>query len=107
MTDMCRYSLAWRRPDLPCPGPKVLIERVVPMGSKCPPEIMALWRPGQGYAICFDFLSSKPVRRWSKEAKASVRRRNLRRRLERRFPLFAQMFAEAELAKRPAYFDGE
>jgi hypothetical protein len=44
---------------------------------------MALWKPGQGYAICFDFLSSKPVRRWSKEAKASVRRRNLRRRLER------------------------
>lgn len=36
---------------------------------------------------------SCPVRRRNKEAKASVRRRNLRR-LARKFPLFAQLYAE-------------
>lgn len=63
------------------------------MGSECPPEIMGLWKPGRGNAICFDFLSSNPVRRRNNEAKASVRRQNLRR-LARKFPLFAQLYAE-------------
>lgn len=80
---------------------------IVPRGARCPPEIEALWKPGQGYAICWELVSQKPPRRWSPEAKGRVRRRNLQRRLERKYPLFVEMFIADELARRPSYFDGE
>ncbi|MBB2164544.1 hypothetical protein HLH26_08315 [Gluconacetobacter sp. 1b LMG 1731] len=44
-------------------------------------------------------------RRWSGERKAAARRRNLRRRLDRAVPLFADQLEADELARRPAYFD--
>lgn len=105
--ELARYSLAWRLPHQPCPGPTVLAEMIVPRGARCPSEIEALWRPGEGYAICWELVSQKPPRRWSAEAKARARRRNLRRRLERRYPLFAEMFIAEELARRPSYFGGQ
>ncbi|MBB2199738.1 hypothetical protein HLH44_20295 [Gluconacetobacter sp. 1c LMG 22058] len=46
-------------------------------------------------------------KRWSGERKAAARRRNLRRRLERSMPLFAEQLEREELAKRPAYFDAK
>lgn len=47
------------------------------------------------------------MRRWSKEAKARVRRRNLAARLARQAPLFADELFSRETALRPAYFAGE
>ncbi|WP_198526805.1 hypothetical protein ACTTAF_06275 [Rhodobacter capsulatus] len=52
-------------------------------------------------------IEQRPVRRWSAEAKGRVRRLNLRRRIEKRFPLFAEIFIADELARRPQYFKGE
>ena len=101
-----RYALRWSLPHLPCPGEMVIISRDVSAGEKCPAEIEALWKPGQGYAISIDFLDTQPIRRWSPEARARVRRLNLRRRLDKKMPLFAEMFADAEMARRPEYFDG-
>jgi len=64
-------------------------------------------RARSGYAICVDFLGEKPVRRWSDERKAAVRRRNLQVRIGRVAPLFADELIERELAARPAYFNGK
>lgn len=105
--EMCRYSLEWRLPHVPCPGERVLIALDVPAGSPVPPEVMALWKPGAGYAVCWNTLTVKPIRRWSAEAKGAARKRNLRRRLEKKMPLFADMLAEEEIARRPGYFAGE
>ncbi|WP_244499513.1 theronine dehydrogenase [Rhizobium sp. AC44/96] len=105
--EMCRYSLEWRLPHVPCPGESVLIAVDVPAGSPVPAEVMALWKPGAGYAVCWNSLTVKPIRRWSAEAKGAARKRNLRRRLEKKMPLFADMLAEEEIARRPAYFAGE
>jgi hypothetical protein len=70
--EMCRYSLEWRLPHVPCPGERVLIAVDVPAGSPVPPEVMALWKPGAGYAVCWNTLTVKPIRRWSAEAKGAA-----------------------------------
>jgi hypothetical protein len=104
---MVRYTLAWRNPSREPPGPRVLKAMLVPRGAPCPEEIMALWTPGGGYSIGWELVTQKPIRRWSAEAKAKARRRNLRRRLEKKVPLFADMFEQAELDSRPNYFAGD
>jgi hypothetical protein len=50
-------------------------------------------------------IEQRPVRRCSAEAKARVRRSNLRKRIEKKFPLFADLFIAAELAARPEYYE--
>lgn len=60
---------------------------------------------GSGWAHCIHFDDRRPVQRWSPERKAAARRANLQRRIEHRFPLFADMFVAGELARRPDYFD--
>ena len=107
MADMVRYSLTWRNPFTTLPGPRVLKAVLVPRGVECPPEVMELWSPGCGYAVTWELVTQRPIRRWSPEARARARRRNLRRRLEKKVPLFADMFADAEIARRPEYFDGQ
>lgn len=107
MPDMVRYSLAWRRPDIPPPGPNVLKAMIVVRGEPCPAEIMALWVPGAGYSIGWELVTQKPLKRWSQAAKAKARMRNLRHRMERKYPLFAETFIADEIARRPQYFAAE
>lgn len=107
MPDMARYSLVWRLPHRPPPGPKVLKAMLVPRGEPCPEEILALWKPGDGYAVTWELVTQRPIRRWSREAKAKARRRNLQRRMERKYPLLADMFIRAELERRPGYYAAE
>jgi hypothetical protein len=104
---MVRYTLAWRRPDKPPPGPRVLKAMLVERGAPCPPEIMSLWIPGAGYSIGWELVTQQPIRRWSREAKARARVRNLRQRMAKRYPLFAEMFIEQEMQRRPAYYAAE
>lgn len=106
MTDMVRYSLCWGNPHTQPPGPRVLAAVLVPRGERCPAEVMQHWTPGCGYAVRWELVTQKPIRRWSTEAKARTRRRNLRARLERRVPLFAEMFIAEEMERRPSYFAG-
>ncbi len=77
-----RYSLRWKLPS-PCPGKEVLAMAEVEAGQSAPESIMSLWIAGAGYAVCVDFLSDKPIRRWSEERKAAARRRNLTARVNR------------------------
>ncbi|WP_395678729.1 theronine dehydrogenase [Inquilinus sp.] len=102
-----RYSLRWGNRWTKPTGDLVLASAEVPAGAECPAWIEALHVLGGGYAIGIDFLDPKPIRRWSQDAKAAARRRNLRRRLETAAPLFADLFEADELARRPDYFAGE
>lgn len=102
-----RYSVAWSLPHRPCPGLQELAAAEVQAGCACPPEILAHWRPGSGYAVTLDFVDQSPVRRWSKATKASVRRRRLQARLQRRVPLFADELFAREIARRARYFEGD
>lgn len=103
-----RYSLRWGFPHRPCPGAFELAAAEVPPGAPCPPEVAALWKPGTGYVVCLDFQQPDTApRRWSKEAKARVRKRNLAAQLKRKVPLFADELFARETALRPAYYAGE
>lgn len=106
MPDMARWSLTWRNPYTQPPEgqPRTLKAMLVTRGEKCPQEIIDLHVPGGGYCVAWSLVTQKPIRRWSPEAKAATRRRNLRKRLEKKVPLFADMFEEIELAARPDYF---
>lgn len=106
MSDMVRYSLRWGNPYTEPTGPRIKLAVLVPRGASCPPEILAIKVPGDGYAVCWELVSQRPIRRWSTEAKARARKRNLRARLERRVPLFAEIFIAEELERRPSYFSG-
>jgi hypothetical protein len=64
------------------------------------------FEPGCGYAMRWSAILPPP-RRLPPETKARIRRRSLRRRLEAKVPLFADQLEEAELARRPGYFQGE
>jgi len=68
---------------------------------------MSQWVAGAGYAVCVDFLYDRPARRWSEERKATERRRNLERRVNRNAPLFADELIEWELTARAEYFGGK
>ncbi|MEJ0230203.1 theronine dehydrogenase [Klebsiella michiganensis] len=102
-----RYSLRWKCPRTPCPGPHELASEVVEAGKPAPESIMSLWVAGAGYAVCVDFLDERQIKRWSDERKAAARRRNLARRVNKIAPLFAEELIERELESRPDYFRGK
>lgn len=106
-----RCSLAWRQGPLSLPPdgmPRVLKAVLCEDARDVPAEILELWQemgPGSGWSIGWECIEQRPVRRWSPEAKAKVRQSNLRKRIERKFPLFAETFIAAEIARRPSYYE--
>ena len=67
-----RYSLRWKLPHRPCPGPQELVSVVVEAGQAAPEEVMSCWVAGAGYAVCVDFLDERQIKRWSDERKAAA-----------------------------------
>ena len=106
-----RCSLAWRRgpgSEPPDGMPRVLLAVLCDSPHPVPPEIDALWRemgPGSGWSVGWQMMEQRPIKRWSREAKAKVRQSNLRRRMEKKFPLLAEQFIAAELSARPDYYE--
>lgn len=110
MADKWRCSLAWRNPTRPVPDglPRVLLAVLCDRPHPVPSEIDALWRemgPGSGWSVGWQLVEQRPIRRWSQEAKARARVRNLRRRMEEKFPLLAEQLIADELARRPSYYE--
>jgi len=48
----------------------------------------------------------RPRKQWSREARARNRVRRLRERMERKYPLFAEMFIRERLEANPDYYAG-
>lgn len=62
--------------------------------------------PGSGWSHGWSPVLDAP-KRWSGARKAATRRRNLRDRLQKAVPLFADQLEAEELARRPGYFDAD
>jgi hypothetical protein len=77
-----RYSLRWKLPHRPCPGPRELISVVVEAGQAAPEEVMSRWWLAQVTLYAWIF-GQKQIQRWSDERKAAVRRRNMQARIHR------------------------
>ena len=71
-----------------------------------PDSILSRFIAGGDYVVCLDFFSEQPVKGWPPERKAQARLRNLRRRILKNAPLFAEELIARELALRPEYFKG-
>lgn len=115
MAALWQCRLFWGNPYTTPPDGKPRIVKAVLTGRPhpIPDEIVSLivpggpYAPGTGWSVGWHNLEQRPVRRWSPEARARVRQANLRRRIEKKFPLFAETFIAEELSRRPAYFAGE
>lgn len=67
-------------------------------------DLLHLWEPGR--VVIAWSANEGPPRRLSQQSLASVRRKRLRRRLERKHPLFAEELFQREIAQRPDHFAG-
>jgi len=67
-------------------------------------EVSPFWKPGE-VAICWTY-DQDPPRQLSKEGLASVRQKRLRRKLERKHPLLADVLFEEALKRKPEFFAG-
>lgn len=101
------YRLEWHNPytDPPPGQPRILAEMFVPSprSALVPPEMEALHRIGSGYSITIRSIGEPPTER-SPEQKAVTRRKLLGRRMEQRYPLFAEEFTAAAIDQKPDYY---
>jgi hypothetical protein len=102
-----RWFVMWGLPHQEPPDgqPRVLCE-VGADNRECPREITELKEAlgyGSGWVIAFDMTPVKR-KRWSLEAKQRVRRKRLRARLEKRYPMFADEFEQEAYKRKPEYY---
>jgi len=91
------------------PRELIAITRMQESTRDIPLEIRALLenvaRPGSGWALCVGMDDdARPKRRLSLQAKGSIRRKSLERRVRKRAPLFADRIIADEIAANPTYF---
>lgn len=106
-TNLLVHILRWhgRAAVEPVYGLGIVVVETVPRGARTP-VIDALWFPGSGYEVAVSPLSSSEPRQLSDEAKQSIRRKSLKRRLEKDAPLFAADLYSSAVADKPEYFGG-
>lgn len=68
-------------------------------------EVAPYWKAGE-VAICWTY-DQDPPKQLSKESLASVRQKRLRRKLDKKHPLFAAQLFEEELKRNPDFYAGE
>jgi len=108
------WRVQWTNPYTSPPDERnrVLAEGVVEdwyaADERMPPErLIALADQNPGYGISWGWRPAAPRRRWSKEAKARERHRRLCKRMNAKYPLFAEQFIEQELKNRASYYAAE
>ena len=102
------YSIAWGNPYTDPPAGLARVQLAT--ANKAEALALHTWFGfGSGWAfnVHVETRQPDPRRQWSKERKAKTRKRNLRRRIERKHPLFAESIYQEELQKRPGYYAGE
>ena len=114
MADNWRCRLFWGNPrtEPPHGQPRIIMAILCEKPHPIPDAILEKMRedeykPGSGWSIGWECIEQRPIKRWSPEARARVRQNNLRRRMEKKYPLFAEDFIAAEMNKRPRYFQGD
>ncbi len=104
-------QLRWRNPYTEPPnGLRVLAEIYRhaddPESRKSPAEFDELSRSGDGYSPYLTFPALMPARELPPESLASVRKKRTARRIEKKYPLFAEQFIAETIARQPEYYAG-
>jgi hypothetical protein len=92
------------------PRELIAITRTQESTREIPLEIQQLLenvaRPGSGWGLTVGIdEDARPKRRLSRQAKASIRRKSLERRVRKKAPLFADRIIADEIAANPNYFN--
>lgn len=105
------WRVVWSNPytEPPAGCSRVKAERIVAYGSehynKPPEEIEQAWVAGK-WAISWCAIT-KPPKRLSKDTLKSRRRKLLKNKLDKNYPLFSDQFYQEDLQNKSDYFNGE
>jgi hypothetical protein len=105
------WQVIWSNPYTDPPGgeERVRAEMFVPYDSefynKCPQEIDEKKVLGK-WCITWSAVMAPP-RQLTEDALKSVRQKRLKRRMEKKYPLFADQLVDAEMKKKPDYYEGK
>ena len=101
------FQIAWGNPyaEPPDGAPRVLAEYFAPGHMSAVPDAITAFPHslGGGYGLAVTHFTP-PIRRQAPQTLAGIRQKCLRRRIERKAPLFAQQFIDEALAAKPAYY---
>lgn len=106
------WQVIWSNPYKPLPEgfPRVIlrIETVLAKGQgagQCPQEIHEAWEEMRAYGYCVSWhLEGPPARQLPLASKQRIRRRNLWKRLLKRYPMFLETFYQEAVEARPDYY---
>lgn len=101
------FAIEWSNPNTepPAGAPRVLCE-VFTFEQHPPDEYRQFkWSLGGGYSSVIRFISP-PGGKLSRESLATVRRKRLARRVNKKVPLLADFFIQQELDRKPDYYNG-
>jgi len=107
------YQLRWYTPysEPPDGMPRVLAEFYDPQDQPRKTsellDLLSLHTIGDGYTLYIQYVPEAPVKEMDKEKLASIRKKRLKRRLQAKYPLFAEQFEQEEMAKRAEYYEGK
>jgi len=109
-----RFAIRWgnpyTNPPEGMPRELIAITRLQESTRDIPLEIEQMLetiaRPGSGWAVAVGIdEDAMPKRRLSPQARGSIRRKSLERRIRKKAPLFADRIIADELAASPNYFN--
>lgn len=105
-----RLAIEWGNPykDPPEGKPHVLAEKYVLTDKGCPEipeEFNGLASLGSGYNFTIRHIE-EPPKQLSKETLSKIRKNRLQKRIEKKYPLFADQIIESEMNSNPEYFEG-
>lgn len=105
-----RWSNPYTNPPEGMPRELIAITRVQESTRDIPQEILQTLEtvalPGSGWGLNIGIdEDARPKRRLSMQAKGSIRRKSLERRVRKKAPLFADRIIAEELAANPSYFN--
>lgn len=104
------WTLQWSNPykDPPAGQARVIAEKFVKYGdpfyNQIPQEFEA--DKTSGYSVYWSAVMA-PSRQLPEKTLKSIRMKRLQRRVENKYPLFADQFFEDELKRKPDYFEGK
>lgn len=104
-------QLAWTNPYREPPNGLHVLAEVFRSNNtlnsrEVPQEFCNLHKLGDGYGNSFTFLSCT-VKKLPKETLSSIRKKRLIRRMEKKYPLFAEQFIQEEISLKQDYYAGE
>jgi hypothetical protein len=105
-----KWGNPYTNPPEGMPRELIAITRVQESTRDIPPEITealeTVAQPGTGWALCIGIdEDGRPKRRLSLQAKGSIRRKALERRVRKKAPLFADRIIADELVANASYFN--